>query len=89
MESFHSLLKYIYYADVTMPVEHSLYLISAPVFYGFTNKRFQVFCKENLETNVNFKNVIPILEAADRIQATDMKKHALNIIVHNFSKVRI
>ena len=28
-----------------------------------------------------------ILEAADKIQALDMKKHALSIIVHHFSKV--
>lgn len=37
--------------------------------------------------NVTFENVIQILEAADRIQATDMKKYALNLIVHHFSKV--
>jgi hypothetical protein len=39
--------------------------------------------------NVTFENVIQILEAADRMQATDMKKYALNLIVHHFSKVRI
>ena len=38
--------------------------------------------------NVTSQNVIQILEAADKIQATDMKKHALSIIVHHFSKVR-
>ncbi|KFM82844.1 Leucine-zipper-like transcriptional regulator 1, partial [Stegodyphus mimosarum] len=37
--------------------------------------------------NVTFENVIQILEAADKIQAFDMKKHALNMIVHHFSKV--
>lgn len=37
--------------------------------------------------NVTFENVIQILEAADRIQATDMKKYALNLIVHHFPKV--
>ena len=37
--------------------------------------------------NVSFENVIQILEAANRIQALDMKKHALNIIVHHFPKV--
>ena len=31
--------------------------------------------------------IFQILEAADRIQATDMKKHALSIIVHHFPKV--
>ena len=90
-----------------MPPEDSLYLFSAPFFYGFTNNRMQVsnyskdglwaninvltgsqaFCKQNLEMNVTFENVIQILEAADRIQAMDMKKYALNLIIHHFPKV--
>ncbi|XP_076681889.1 leucine zipper like transcription regulator 1 isoform X2 [Andrena cerasifolii] len=86
-ESFDSLLRYIYYADVSMPPEDSLYLFTAPVFYGFTNNRLQAFCKQNLEMNVTFENVIQILEAADRMQAVDMKKYALNLIVHHFTKV--
>ncbi|KAK2169086.1 hypothetical protein LSH36_12g10021 [Paralvinella palmiformis] len=86
-QAFDSLLRYIYYGDVYMPPEDSLYLFSAPYFYGFANNRLQAYCKHNLEMNVSVQNVIQILEAADRIQATDMKKHALNIIVQNFSKV--
>ncbi|XP_015122365.1 leucine-zipper-like transcriptional regulator 1 [Diachasma alloeum] len=86
-ESFASLMRYIYYADVSMPPEDSLYLFTAPVFYGFTNNRLQAFCKQNLEMNVTFENVIQILEAADRMQACDMKKYALNHIVHHFSQV--
>lgn len=88
-ESFDSLLRYIYYADVSMPPEDSLYLFTAPVFYGFTNNRLQAFCKQNLEMNVTFENVIQILEAADRMQAVDMKKYALNLIVHHFTKVYV
>ena len=38
-QSFQSLLRYIYYGDVTMPPEDSLYLFSAPFFYIFTNNR--------------------------------------------------
>ncbi|XP_040066020.1 leucine-zipper-like transcriptional regulator 1 [Ixodes scapularis] len=87
LQSFNTLLRYIYYGDVTMPPEDSLYLFSAPYFYGFTNNRLQAFCKENLEMNVTFENVIQILEAADKIQATDMKKHALSLIVHHYPKV--
>lgn len=87
MQSFNTLLRYIYYGDVTMPPEDSLYLFSAPYFYGFSNNRLQAFCKQNLEMNVTFENVIQILEAADRIQAIDMKKYALNLIVHHFPKV--
>ncbi|XP_063220243.1 leucine-zipper-like transcriptional regulator 1 isoform X2 [Bacillus rossius redtenbacheri] len=86
-QSFQSLLNYIYYAEVNMPPEDSLYLFSAPYFYGFTNNRLQAFCKQNLEMNVTFENVIQILEAADRMQASDMKKYALNLIVHHFCKV--
>jgi len=89
LQSFDSLLRYIYYADVNMPPEDSLYLFSAPYFYGFTNNRLQAFCKQNLEMNVTFENVIQILEAADSMQATDMKNYALSLIVHHFPKVSI
>jgi hypothetical protein len=87
LQSFASLLRYIYYADVNMPPEDSLYLFSAPFFYGFTNNRLQAFCKQNLEMNVTFENVIQILEAADRMHTSDMKKYALSLIVHHFPKV--
>ena len=33
--------------------------------------------------------LLQILEAADKINATEMKKHALNIIVQNFSDVSL
>nr|CAD7396291.1 unnamed protein product [Timema poppensis] len=85
-QSFDSLLEYIYYANVTMPPEDSLYLFTAPYFYGFTNNRLQVYCKQNLERNVTFVNVIQILEAADQMKAADMKKYALSLIVHHFCK---
>ncbi|XP_014218455.1 leucine-zipper-like transcriptional regulator 1 [Copidosoma floridanum] len=86
-ESFSSLLRYIYYADVSMPPEDSLYLFTVPIFYGFTNNRLQAFCKQNLEMNVTFENVIQILEAADKMQAIDIKKYALKLIVLNIPKV--
>jgi N-acetylneuraminic acid mutarotase len=87
LQSFHSLLRFIYCGDVNMPPEDSLYLFSAPLYYSFTNNRLQAFCKQNLEMNVSFENVIQILEAADGMQATDMKKYALDLIVHHFTKV--
>jgi len=86
-QSFHSLLRYIYYGDVVMPPEDSLYLFSAPHFYIFSNNRLQVFCKTNLERNVTVENVLQILEAADRSHASDMKKYCLSLIVRYFSKV--
>lgn len=87
LQSFHSLLRFIYCGNIYMPPEDSLYLFSAPSFYSFTNNRLQAFCKQNLEMNVSFENVIQILEAADGMQAIDMKKYALSLIVHHFTKV--
>ncbi|KAK6617125.1 hypothetical protein RUM43_014727 [Polyplax serrata] len=86
-QSFDSLLRYIYYGEINMSPEDSLYLFSAPYFYGFTNNRLNAFCKQNLEMNVSIDHVLPILEAADSMSATDMKKYALRLIVQNFSKV--
>lgn len=86
-QAFQSLLKYIYYGEVSMPPEDSLYLFPAPHYYGFTNNRLQAYCKHNLEMNVTCENVIQILEASDSIQAIDMKNHALSIIVYHFPKV--
>ncbi|XP_078039425.1 leucine zipper like transcription regulator 1 isoform X2 [Augochlora pura] len=41
----------------------------------------------NLEMNISFENVIQILEAADRMQASDVKKYVLDLIVHHFTEV--
>lgn len=54
---------------------------------GFTNNRLQVFCKHNLQTNVSPDNVLAILQAADRMHATDIKEYALRMIAHQFSVV--
>uniref|UniRef100_A0A6Q2YY95 BTB domain-containing protein n=1 Tax=Esox lucius TaxID=8010 RepID=A0A6Q2YY95_ESOLU len=86
-QAFESMLRYIYYGDVNMPPEDSLYLFAAPYYYGFSNNRLQAYCKQNLEMNVTVENVLQILEAADKTQAWDMKKHCLHIIVHQFIKV--
>jgi len=86
-QSFETLLRYIYYGEVTMPPEDSLYLFSAPFYYGFTNSRLQAYCKQNLEMNVTIENVIQIFEASHGIGAIDMKRHALSIIVQQFPKV--
>ncbi|XP_010832517.1 PREDICTED: leucine-zipper-like transcriptional regulator 1, partial [Bison bison bison] len=86
-QAFESMLRYIYYGEVNMPPEDSLYLFSAPYYYGFYNNRLQAYCKQNLEMNVTVQNVLQILEAADKTQALDMKRHCLHIIVHQFTKV--
>uniref|UniRef100_A0A8C9PHI8 Leucine zipper like transcription regulator 1 n=1 Tax=Spermophilus dauricus TaxID=99837 RepID=A0A8C9PHI8_SPEDA len=65
----------------------SSYLFAAPYYYGFYNNRLQAYCKQNLEMNVTVQNVLQILEAADKTQALDMKRHCLHIIVHQFTKV--
>lgn len=86
-EAFNSLLRYIYYGETKMPTEDSLYLFQAPCFYGFTNNRLQAFCKHNLENNINYENVLQILEASDKMNVPDIKNYALQLIVHDFSLV--
>ena len=51
-QAFDSLLRFIYYGEVSMPPEDSLYLFSAPYYYGFNNNRLQVgaFIFRELET---------------------------------------
>lgn len=85
--AFDSLLRYIYYGDTNMPTEDSLYLFQAPIYYGFTNNRLQVFCKHNLQSNVSPENVLAILQVADRMKAADIKEYALKMIVHHFGVV--
>lgn len=87
LEAFNSLLRYIYYGDTRMPTEDSLYLFQANCFYGFTNNRLQAFCKHNLENNINFENVLQILEASDKMNVPDIKNYALRMVVHDFSLV--
>lgn len=87
IESFNSLLRFIYYGETKMPTEDSLYLFQAPCFYGFTNNRLQAFCKHNLENNINYENVLQILEASDRMNVPDIKNYALRLIVHDFALI--
>lgn len=87
LESFNSLLRYIYYGETKMPTEDSLYLFQAPCFYGFSNNRLQAYCKANLENNINYENVLQILEASDKMNVPDIKNYALRLIVHEFSNV--
>lgn len=91
-QSFHSLMKYIYFGETQMPPEDSLYLFTAHAYYLFSNNRLQVFCKHNLERNVSSENVIQILVAADKSQTQcqvvkNFKQVALNLIVKNFNQV--
>uniref|UniRef100_A0A8C6VZC7 Leucine zipper like post translational regulator 1 n=1 Tax=Nothobranchius furzeri TaxID=105023 RepID=A0A8C6VZC7_NOTFU len=59
-QAFESMLRYIYYGDVNMPPEDSLYLFAAPYYYGFSNNRLQAYCKQNLEMNVTVENVLQV-----------------------------
>ncbi|XP_065220593.1 leucine-zipper-like transcriptional regulator 1 isoform X1 [Planococcus citri] len=87
LQAFNSLLKYIYYGNVIMPPEDSLYLYTASHFYSLANNRLQVYCKENLEMNVSPQNVLEILDAANSIPIVTMKNYALDLIVHKYTDV--
>uniref|UniRef100_A0A8D8YQK1 Leucine-zipper-like transcriptional regulator 1 n=1 Tax=Cacopsylla melanoneura TaxID=428564 RepID=A0A8D8YQK1_9HEMI len=87
LQSFHSLLRYIYYGEIKMPPEDSLYLFQAPLFYGFTNTRLQVFCKHNLDRNVTKDNVLNILVAAEKMNIHDVKELTMKVVVKNYPYV--
>lgn len=84
MQAFLSLLKYVYHGEVKMPPEDSLYIFSAPNFFGFSNARLHSYCKAHLERNVNEMNVVRILEVADAIDLQVMKRHCLSVISGKF-----
>ena len=84
LKAFRSFLRYLYTGDTNIPAEDAIYLFSASSYFGLTNLRLQVICKHNLEQNMTTRNVFDILDAADRIQADEMKAIALRLIASNF-----
>ena len=87
LEAFLSLLRYIYCGHVRMPPEDSLYIFSAPNFFGFSNSRLHSNCKASLEKDVCVDNVLTMLEAANAINMEVMKKHCLEMIATNFPAI--
>eukprot|EP00800_Vazella_pourtalesii_P008004 TRINITY_DN2127_c0_g1_i4.p1 TRINITY_DN2127_c0_g1~~TRINITY_DN2127_c0_g1_i4.p1 ORF type:complete len:635 (-),score=123.38 TRINITY_DN2127_c0_g1_i4:110-2014(-) len=86
-QSFKALLNFIYYADIKLLPEDSLYIFQAPNFFGFSNSRIQVFCKEALEQRIVHENVINLLRISSEIGVEVVKKYTLNRIVANFNNV--
>lgn len=83
-QAFLSLLRYIYCGEVRMPPEDSLYIFSAPNFFGFSNSRLHSYCKASLEKDVCVDSVLTMLEAANAIDMQVMKKHCFEMIAANF-----
>jgi len=83
-QAFLSLLQYIYCGEVRMPPEDSLYIFSAPNFFGFSNSRLHSYCKASLEKDVCVDSVLTMLEAANAIDMQVMKKHCFEMIAANF-----
>ena len=85
--AFMSLLRFIYYGEVRMPPEDSLYIFSAPNFFGFSNLRLHNYCKASLEKDVSKENILTMLEVSDRIQVQTMKNRCLDIIARKFTEI--
>ena len=85
--SFRALLNYIYHANVKLLPEDALYIFQAPNFFGFSNSRLQVFCKEALEQRIQRENVINLLRIASEIGVEEVKKYTLDQIVSDFNRV--
>lgn len=75
-----SLLRYIYYDDVTMPPRDALYLFSASHYFQFSNLRLHVFCKQNLEANVSKNNVFDVRKSI--VFVSIIKKNFLKILLN-------
>lgn len=87
LQAFTSLLKFIYFGEVRMPPEDSLYIFSAPNFFGFSNSCLHSHCKSSLEKDVNEENVLKMLEAADDINLQLVKRHCLRMISKEFPTI--
>ncbi len=87
LPAFLSFLKYVYFGEVRMPPEDSLYIFSAPNFFGFTNLGLHSHCKASLEKDVDEGNVLPMLEVADDISLQVMKRHCLRMISREFPTI--
>lgn len=79
--AFDVLLKYIYYGDLNIPIEHSFILFLAADFYGFSNNLLQELVKDNVKRNATFEQMVKMLEEAHLTQQTDLKKFLLEEIV--------
>lgn len=87
LSAFISLLKYTYYGEINISPEDSLYIFSAPNFFGFANSRLHSICKASLERDLDQSNVLRMLETADTIDLQVMKKHCLDMIAAHFPNI--
>ena len=85
--AFMSLLRFIYYGEVRMPPEDSLYIFSAPNFFGFANLRLHNYCKASLEKDVSKENILTMLEVSDKIHVQTMKNRCLDMIARKFPEI--
>ncbi len=87
LRAFRALLKYVYCGEIDISPEDSLYVFSAPNFFGFTNSLLHSSCKAILEENVTQDNVLNMLETSDAIDMQVMKKHCLEMISSHFPDI--
>lgn len=86
IEAFESFLKYIYYGEIDLPLEHSSQLVVASSFYGLTNNRLLQVLKNNLKEYGTIENILEVLVAAEQAQEHDMVKYLQNVIADRRSK---
>lgn len=86
VEAFNSLLKYIYYGEINLPLEHLSRLIAAP-YYQFSDNELFIDFRQNLKEFGTFDNMVVALATADQAQDHDMKKYILSLIVDRGPKI--
>ena len=87
LPAFMSLLRFVYYGEIRMPPEDSLYIFSAPNFFGFANLRLHNYCKASLEKDVSKENILTMLEVSDKIHVQTMKNRCLDMIARKFPEI--
>lgn len=87
VEAFNSLLKYIYYGEINLPLEHLSRLIAAPFYYQFSDNELFIDFQQNLKEFGTFDNMVVALATADQAQDHDMKKYVLSLIVDRGPKI--
>jgi len=79
-----SFLKFIYYDNNDFDVENAVYQLPFSEFFCLSNKKLMEYCIKRIELNLEPKNLLQSLEAADSICFSKLKKQFLSEIVSHF-----
>jgi len=86
-KAFSDFLDFMYFGTTDIPPESAVYLLNAPGYYGLHNERLRLLCTSNMIQNINENNLLDVLQAADDVQANQLKEFILKTLVRKFTPV--